>query len=208
MDDIKEWWDTRIFTYSLLALFYRGEIKTGLNLLVDIEFLQDLSQYRQQQVMAAGAQQIITEINRQGCSEAYAQQLTFDYQRLFVGPGPVLAPPWESIYRTKEKLLFGEPDDAVRKIYHREGLVVNQAEPADHIALELAFMARLGTRAQENRENAAELLTLQYVFLKEHLLSWVPDWQKDVTNHAQTHFWAGLAMITQGWMLHDLAEFM
>src|SRR4051794_22478979 len=31
-----------------------------------------------------------------------------EYHRLFIGPGPLVAPPWESYYRSKEQLLFEE----------------------------------------------------------------------------------------------------
>lgn len=43
--------------------------------------------------------------------------LKLDYNRLFVGPGHIVVPLWESIYRTKEKLLFGESEITVRRYY-------------------------------------------------------------------------------------------
>lgn len=206
MDNVKQWLSARRFIYSWLALCYRGEVKAGLDILSNTAIMRELSEYQRQPAIVDGARKMMKEMNEQKNNDKYPELLASDCQRLFVGPGPVLAPPWESVYRTRDKLLFGEPDDAVRKIYLREGLVVNQAEPADHIALELAFMARVGALAPENSENAAEIMNIQCSFLKEHLLSWVPDWQKDVTCNAETHFWSGLAMITKGWIIDDFAN--
>ncbi|HSO27591.1 MAG TPA: molecular chaperone TorD family protein, partial [Anaerolineales bacterium] len=68
-----------------------------------------------------------------------------DYNRLFVGPAKVLAPPWESVYLTKERLIFQEQTLQVRGWFRRFGLEVENLyhEPDDHIGLELLFLAHL-----------------------------------------------------------------
>lgn len=86
------------------------------------------------------------------------RELRLDYTRLFMGPGKVLAPPWESVYRTEERLLFREPTMQVREFYRRHGLEVPRLnrEPDDHFGLELAFMAVLAERTISALEKAGE----------------------------------------------------
>ena len=71
--------------------------------------------------------------------------LRWDYTRLFIGPGHVLAPPWESVYRSRERLLFDQATLDVRQAYARFGLQAPRLnhEPDDHLGLELAFMFHL-----------------------------------------------------------------
>lgn len=45
---------------------------------------------------------------------AYAAKLNADYTNLFIGPGPLRAPPWEPVYRSQERI-FGKPSLTVRQ---------------------------------------------------------------------------------------------
>ncbi len=75
--------------------------------------------------------------------------LEWDFNRLFVGPGEMLAPPWESVHRSKTKLTFQEPTLQVRELYRRFGVEAPAVhrEPDDHLGLELAFVATLSDQA-------------------------------------------------------------
>lgn len=56
-----------------------------------------------------------------------------DYHRLFVGPGTMLAPPWESVHPSDEGLTFQDETLQVRQAYAEFGLTapaVNR-EPDD-----------------------------------------------------------------------------
>lgn len=124
---------------------------------------------------------------------AYAAELDGDYHKLFIGPGPLLAPPWESVYRSKERLVFGEQTLAVRECYQSFGLASKQQnkEPDDHIALELEFMAWLCNQS----ETAA-----QQQFLNNHILKWVPLFCSDVAKGADTSFYRIVAELTGAWV--------
>ena len=78
-------------------------------------------------------------------------RLTWDFNRLFVGPGEMRAAPWESVYRSKTKLTFQEPTLAVRALYERFGFEspALHREPDDHLALELDFLGALSDLAAE-----------------------------------------------------------
>lgn len=131
--------------------------------------------------------------------------LQADYYRLFVGPGPVGAPLWESVYFNDERLLFQEQTAQVRHWYESFGLerVSATREPEDHLGLELAFLAHLaaqGLQALENQQPAAlaELLAAQRQFLAEHPLRWVSAWHGLVEQKARTDFWRAVAQLTAG----------
>lgn len=183
--------------YHVLALFYRGDITKGLNILLDPNFG---SLFTGATTFGSLIAPVITIIRGHKDDLEYKKTIIADYQRLFIGPEKLLAPPWASVYLTKEKLLFGEPERVVRKFYQSVRLAVSKAEPADHIALELAFMARLCTSAQIE----AVALKTQRSFLETHLLHWIAAWKSDVVCSAQTDFWPLLTEITYNWLGDDL----
>ena len=85
----------------------------------------------------------------QGWNPGQLGTLTWDFNRLFVGPGEMLAAPWESVYRSKTKLTFQESTLQVRELYERFGVQAPamHREPDDHLGLELAFVATLSDLA-------------------------------------------------------------
>jgi len=131
------------------------------------------------------------------------------YQNLFVGPGHLPAPPWESVYRSHENIIFDEHTLAVRHFYADFGVrVPNSKEPDDHIALELAFMGRLTqeclTAVVENRrEDGATLLSAQKDFLVKHLLAWVDEFCELLMKATHHPFYKGLALFTPSFLHMD-----
>ena len=136
---------------------------------------------------------------------AIREELVWDFTRLFVGPGKMLAPPWESVYRSKTELTFQEATLQVREAYDRFGLHAPalHREPDDHIALELAFLAHLSDLAGEAvaNEDAAQLArchAAQKDFMETHLLGWAPACLELVLAHADTDYYRGVAHLTLG----------
>jgi TorA maturation chaperone TorD len=128
-----------------------------------------------------------------------------DYTRLFVGPGKIVAPPWESAQIDDERLTFQEETLAVRAWYRRYGVLPAQlhAEPDDHIGLELAFMAHLAqlalaAQAAGDTARLADLLAAERGFLRAHPLRWAPKWCGRVGEAARTDYYRGLALVTAG----------
>ena len=124
-----------------------------------------------------------------------------DYNRLFVGPGPLLAPPWESAQRSVDHLLFDRHTLAVRAWFARFGLEAPERgrEPDDHLGLELAFMGHLCDLAAAAAPAArAELRRAMAGFLDEHLLRWAPACLEQVRTRARTLYYQGLANLTLG----------
>ena len=131
--------------------------------------------------------------------------LAWDFNRLFVGPGEMLAPPWESVHRSKTKLTFQEPTLQVREIYREFGVQVPalHREPDDHLGLELDFLGTLSELAAEAafRGVAAALdrcYQAQQDFLQDHLLAWAPACLRLVETHAETDYYRGAARLARG----------
>ena len=138
--------------------------------------------------------------------------LRVDYTRLLAGPDRVLAPPWESVYFSEERLVFNAQTSQVRAWYQRFQLEVENRfqEPDDHIALELAFVAHLAQKAllalDSHDETAfARVIEAQRAFLSQHLLTWASDWCNLAYTHAQTDFFRGIALFTRG-VLAEIAQ--
>lgn len=146
-----------------------------------------------------------TERARGGISSEAFDELRADYTRLMFTGDHVLAPPWESVYFSEERMLFQEQTMQVRAWYRRFGVdAANHAhEPDDHIGLELAFVAHLAHLAlvaldQNEPDDFENVLAAQREFLLEHLLKWGYQWCDLVLLHASTDFFRGIALLTKG----------
>lgn len=151
--------------------------------------------------------------NENGISNEQFTQLKEDYVRMFIGLDEILAPPWESVYFNRDRMVFQEQTIQVRKWYRRFGLETQKLhkEPDDHIGLEMSFLSYLSGAAlqalEENQQNRFEqLLDNQEQFLTEHLLNWGPHWCSLVKKNARTDFYQGLAVLTDGTLL-TLADY-
>lgn len=146
-----------------------------------------------------------TRTARGGITSEAFDDLRVDYTRLLMGPGTILAPPWESVYFNEERLVFQEQTIQVRAWYRRFGVETANAnqEPDDHIGLEFAFVAHLAQQAlialdQQEQTVFESLLAAQHEFLSKHPLSWVPQWCSLVESQANTDFFRGVALLTKG----------
>jgi TorA maturation chaperone TorD len=136
-------------------------------------------------------------------------ELGQDFERLLTGPNPPLAPPYESVYRSTERLLFDGPTFEVRAEYLRVGVRAPNfnREPDDHIGLELSFLAIVCGKALEALERSDalaldEALELQRRFLTEHLLCWAGECLAMIELSAKTSFYKGVGALGLGVLAH------
>jgi TorA maturation chaperone TorD len=131
-----------------------------------------------------------------------------EYQRLFVGPGPLAAPPWESYYRSKEQLLFEEWTYQIREQYHLFDLqnIKENNEPDDHLLLELEFMIFLAELClQETKtDRVVELILSQIHLLENHLIIWIPYFCERVIENTNSQLYLGAAMLLEDFLSFDL----
>lgn len=200
-------WQWRAYVYCALACLYRQE--------PDREVLAAISEQQQLSCLFEDVNSLLpvaAELEADIAAHtleigAYQEQLREDYNRLFVGPGPLLAPPWESVYRSKERLLFGEHTLAVRAFYQSYGLksVKQDQEPEDHIALELEFAGWLCQQAANasGPEEASVFIEGHREFLVRHLLEWIPAFSEAVRKGSHTVFYDRLPVLTQAWLDYE-----
>ena len=79
---------------------------------------------------------------------------------------------------------------------------------ADHVGVELEFMYKLcesELKALENEdyEAAAEIAKIEYDFMKEHIVEWVPMFLINVKNEAGTAFYFDVADLALEFIMSD-----
>ncbi|KXS39610.1 MAG: anaerobic dehydrogenase subunit [Candidatus Frackibacter sp. T328-2] len=142
-------------------------------------------------------------------NESLWKEILFDFNRLFVGPDKLQAPPYESVYRD-EGLIMGPSTLEVRNFYQSEGLKLeNQGkEPDDHIGIELEFLSyitRLIIMSQEKQaeEEVNYYQELYEKFLNEHLLQWGLEFADLIIDKAETKFMKGVGLYLKGFLKEE-----
>lgn len=140
-------------------------------------------------------------------TEAELKQQKEEFQRLFCGPETILAPPWESVYRSKEGLLFEETTYQVRELYHQFGLkyVGENNEPDDHLAIELEFLLYLnGLSLAETDDGELEKLIEQQIYFQEqHMQQWIPLFCEKILKNTDSSLYIGSALLLSDFMKSD-----
>ena len=151
--------------YLFLQKFYAGELNR-----LDFETWENLIQSLQQDCMDEENETIWQGLRRfvESTSEQQ-EQLEFAFNSLFVGPGKLLAPPYESAYLNENRVLMQQETLSVRKFYEQAGLelICKNHEPDDHIAFELEFVCYLLGQYLQTKEK--EMIQMYHTFLKTHL---------------------------------------
>lgn len=121
-------------------------------------------------------------------ANADLDELETQFQRLFIGPDALPAPPWGSVYLDKEEVIFGESVLTLRHFLQQNGLAIQltQNEPEDHFGLMLMIAAYF---AEQNPEQLPE-------FLAEHFLPWAYRFLQLLQQGSQG-FYLGLAILSE-----------
>ncbi|RUS67165.1 Tat proofreading chaperone DmsD [Saezia sanguinis] len=117
-------------------------------------------------------------------------ELDAHWQRLFIGPHHLYAPPWGSVYLDKENVIFGESSIWLGSFLREHGMFVDTGmhEPEDHIGLMFWYAAGF-----VEKEMDEALCTL----LAQHMLPWSARYLALLKEHAQVPFYEGLAELAQ-----------
>ncbi|WP_312740281.1 Tat proofreading chaperone DmsD [Cedecea neteri] len=125
-----------------------------------------------------------------------ATPINEEFQRMFIGPYALPAPPWGSVYLDKENVLFGDSLLELRQWMREQGFApqTEQNEPEDHFGLMLMLAAWLAD--QGLRQPLDELLAW-------HLLPWAERYLSLFTENAANDFYLGLGELAKltlsGW---------
>lgn len=120
-----------------------------------------------------------------------------EYTQLFIGLERTLAPPYESVYLSRDHIMFERQTLEIREFYRREGLEIPNLhqEPDDHIGYELMFAAFLCSRQPSSYRD-----TLKQ-FLINHPLKWADMFCRRVWDNASGDYFRGHALLTRGTLL-------
>ncbi|MFO3904105.1 Tat proofreading chaperone DmsD [Enterobacter hormaechei] len=112
------------------------------------------------------------------------------WQRLFIGPWALPAPPWGSVWLDRESVLFGDSTLALRQWMRDNGIVFEMAqnEPEDHFGTLLLLAAWLA----ENGRNAERDQLLAW-----HLLPWSSRFLAVFVENAGHPFYQALGQLAQ-----------
>ena len=133
------------------------------------------------------------------------------FTELFVGPGALPAPLWESVYTSPKKLLFQKSTLDVRKSYADEGyrFAGYPVEPDDCLGAELDFLKNLAARMSSALEvsdfkEAFRLADSQIAFLEGHLLAWVDEFSKNVHEAGLSDYYEAMAKLLVAYLRFDV----
>ena len=147
-------------------------------------------------------------------AEEARNTVNLEYTVLFLGPGNPKAPPWESFYRSKNKLFFGVTAFEMKQLLHENGIMSKKQgqQPEDHLGLQLLFISVLTNQLKElSGEEQISKVREQLSVIEKHLLSWVPDLCQDAKDHGEVGFYGALIELLWGMLLWDkelLEEFL
>ena len=121
-----------------------------------------------------------------------------EHERLFVGPGPVPCPPYESFWREDvpidiRRSLMGPCTADLRRLYAELGLKMAPAsgEMPDHVAVELEALAYA--------LSSPATYPLARALFFDHLRRWLPRLCRAVAHEAASPFYRDLADRTVDW---------
>ena len=150
------------------------------------------------------------ELKADNAAPDFLDKLKSEYTRLFIGPVKLVAPPWESVYRGKEAMLFQECTLEVRRFYKSFGMIPEGYPHVadDSLALEMAFLSKLAERSVKAFADGdtAELkkdLAASSDFLEEHLLVWIPKFLEKMKDSATDFMYPQMCLILDSFLKRD-----
>jgi putative dimethyl sulfoxide reductase chaperone len=128
-----------------------------------------------------------------------------DYLTLFTGNGNPLAPPYESVYKSKDHLMFDKQTTEVREFYESYGWEskFKSKIPDDHLGIELLFLTLMIEKYLEFDDKVCEKEMRNEIirFINQHMLTWVPQWNEHVQKYSKTLGYKGV-----GTLIHACIE--
>lgn len=199
--------------YGLLALGFRPPGQGFSEVLRDASALDELQHATGTLSLfplQASLRQFEAAVSRLASDPAQEESLALEHTRLFVGPGPLAAPPYASVYSDPRGQVMGEAALEALRHYHEAGMCLSPAarELPDHVALELEFLASLCEQeasawGRTDTVDALYLLTRQVAFLSQHLLAWIPGFSTRLAASTRCELYLALAHLVEDYARLD-----
>lgn len=122
----------------------------------------------------------------------FLDELAADYASIYLNHN-IHASPEESVWLDEDSLVCQDSMFQVRSWFEKYGLEINnwRIRPDDHLVYQLQFIAHL-----LEREDGMESLLQTATFMDEHLLRWLGDFGKRVSQRCDTPYFSGIAALT------------
>ena len=199
--------ETRYYIYSLFKIYYKGD---WLEISKALQTARDHQDDHCQSTESAN-QQLLKKIAEM--SLVMDEKSIYEYNKLFVGPGKLLASPFESSYRNQLGLVMQEETLAVRNFYKKIGVEVKEKNnmPDDHLVLELECICYLLAQAakqieREQVQSTNDYIILYRIFFVEHIQPWLYEHCKDILQYGVNPFCRGMAEIFQQFLQGEERE--
>ena len=193
----------RICVYQILADIYRREPDKDLfDRLVIPEALvlfKDISNHPDNDILDIA-------------HDIHLEELGIEFCRLFIGPGPHVAP-YESVNRTEAGNAGKLWGDATVQMKHMvESLGLSYAEDfhemPDHLSVEFELMYRLlveemAALGADDMVTAGESLRAQNVLFKEHVGTWLQGFCDKLEATTNNRFYTWVARLTRDFMISE-----
>ena len=122
-----------------------------------------------------------------------------DYLTLFTGSANPMAPPYESVYRIKDYPISDKQTDSVMEFYKSYGWESKFKGKIsdDHLGVELLFLTLMIEKYLDIEDEVcnAEMRNEIRRFIDQHIMSWVPSWNKKIQEHANTLGYKGIGTL-------------
>ena len=126
----------------------------------------------------------------------FGKLLHDDYIRLFASQAPALAPAYESQYRKDIFNTSGYHSSSVTEFYSSYGWESKFKGKIDddHLGIELLFLTLLIDKylVLDDEACRGEMRREIHRFINQHILSWIPEWNKKIQIHANTLSFKGI----------------
>ena len=198
-DDLKQQQTARINIYALLSRLAISEVDEGLLKSIEddenmLSFFPTYAKWEKRD-----------KFDRKELIERY---LNVDFTNLFL----LHLIPYESFYTREDQMMETGGDNPVQAIFNafEFSVALDKARvmSSDHIGIELEFMyelcrSELKALEEDDLEMAKQLAQLQYGFMKDHIVEWMPMYLMSVKNEAGTAFYFDLADFALEFILSD-----
>ena len=198
-DDLRQEQTARINIYALISRLTMSELDEGL--LKSIEADENMLSF----FPTYASWKKRDEYNTKELIERY---LNVDFTNLFL----LHLIPYESFYTRDDQMMETGGDNPVQAIFNAFEFKVEldkaRVMAADHIGIELEFMyelckAELKALEDGDMEMAKQLSQLEYGFMKDHIIEWMPMYLINVKNESGTAFYFDLADFTLEFIMSD-----
>lgn len=126
-----------------------------------------------------------------------SNNIEYDFNSLFIGPGKLFAAPYASVYLEQDKLLMGQSTLLMRKFMQHFGVGIteNRGIPDDHISYEIEFTLLLLRQIRAEKKYK----TVLKEFCNTHFNLWVPRFIECILQNARTMEIINTGLILKKW---------